>query len=139
MLRYALAMWLFMLSVAWADEPLLVVVGHLGVSPQALSTAQLQAIFSMRTRTWPNGAPVRVLVLPDNNKLHHAFVAKWLNLLPFQLRRAWDRLVFSGIGRAPETVQTEQEMLTRVAATPGSIGYLSQGLVDASIYVVQTP
>ena len=39
---------------------------------------------------------------------------------------AWDRLVFSGTGQAPDTVTSTEEMLARVASTPGAIGYLSQ-------------
>jgi hypothetical protein len=46
-----------------------------------------------------------------------------LGVYPFQLRSAWDRLVFSGTGVSPTTVETEEEMRARIESTPGSIGY----------------
>ena len=46
---------------------------------------------TMRINQWPNGVPVRVFVLPDNERLHQRVVKGILGLYPYQLRRAWDR------------------------------------------------
>jgi hypothetical protein len=42
----------------------------------------------------------------------------------YVLRRAWDRMVFTGTGFAPTVVQSEREMIERVRSTPGAIGYV---------------
>jgi hypothetical protein len=60
-----------------------------------------------------------------------------LQLFPYQLRRAWDRQLFSGTGQAPTVVADEQEMLRRVAATPGAIGYASAVPDDASVRALE--
>lgn len=120
----------------WADEAALQIVVAPTVGAQHLTPAELQAVFSLRTRTWPSGTPVRVFVLPDEHPLHELFCARYLQLVPFQLRHAWDRLVYSGIGRAPEVVPNVEAMRSRVAATPGSIGYLPKGAIDASVRVL---
>ncbi len=92
----------------------------------------------MRLRTWENGLPVSVFVLPDDAPLHSIFAKQKLNIFPYQLRSTWDRLVYSGTGQAPFIVHTELEMRTRIASTPGAIGYLSESMINDSIQVVHT-
>ena len=113
------------------------IVAHPGVSEKTLSKSSLRAIFGMRLHTWPDGSPVRVFVLPDEAPLHIAFSKEKLNVFPYQLRAAWDRLVFSGTGQAPETVNSPEEMLARVSNTPGAIGYLTRSRMDGSVNVLQ--
>ncbi len=83
-----------------------------------------RAIFTMRQRFWPNGEQIKVFTLIDNHPLHRVFTKENLQMFPHQLRRVWDRMVYSGTGQAPVTVKTEQEMLNKIANTPNAIGYL---------------
>lgn len=89
-----------------------------------------RALFGMRAPQWPGDGGVTVYVLPDQHALHAAFVKGVLDIFPQQLRNAWDRQVFSGTGQAPIEVSTEEEMLTRIAETPGAVGYLSKDKLD---------
>jgi ABC-type phosphate transport system substrate-binding protein len=111
-------------------------VAHPSVSTEHLSKNLLRSIFSMRLRTWRDGLPIRVFVLPDDAPLHSVFAKQKLNIFPYQLRSVWDRLIFSGTGQAPITVRSEEEMRTRVANTPGAIGYLSGTKIDDSVQIV---
>jgi hypothetical protein len=88
-----------------------------------LTTEMVREIFFMRLSSWPDGSPIHVFVLPDNHPLHIRFAKEILGVYPFQLRSAWDRLVFSGTGVSPTTVESKEEMLERIKSTPGSIGY----------------
>lgn len=98
------------------------------VSPKLVSVpldrGLLRAIFTMRLRQWPDGSPVRVFVLPDDDPLSDRFYREQLGMYSYVLRGAWDRMVFTGTGFAPTVVRSEQEMRERVRATPGAIGYL---------------
>lgn len=98
-------------------------IAHPGLGVDSITTNEARLFMTMRLKTWPSGAPVRVFVLPDDDPLHRRFVTEVLGLFPYQLRAVWDRQVFSGTGQAPTTVASEGEMIRRVAATPGSIGY----------------
>lgn len=69
-------------------------------------------------------------MLADDVLLHKQFTKENLNMFPHQLRRVWDRKVFSGTGQAPYVVETEVEMVSKILNTPNAIGYLS----DASTY-----
>lgn len=136
------ALFLFLVSVllceAVAQE---IVVNPSLANEQGIKLNALRAIFSMRLRTWPDGTPVRVFVLDDNKDLHVKFAKKRLDIYPHQLRYSWDRLVYSGTGQAPTKVRSEKEMLDKVAATPGAIGYLPESLINDKVHVlnIKTP
>ncbi len=91
----------------------------------AIDRNRARLIFSMRVNQWGDKQPVTVFVLPDDASLHQVFAKSALGLYPYQLRRTWDRLVFSGTGQAPVQVASEQEMIERVRQTAGAIGYIS--------------
>lgn len=123
---------IFFLSTPSLAQNIAVVVNP-SVSVQKLSLNALRALFGMRLRVWDDGAPVTVFVLDDKNPTHRLFAKSKLNILPHQLRKSWDRLVFSGTGQAPIHVSSLEEMRVKVSSTPGAIGYLRSDLIDDSI------
>jgi ABC-type phosphate transport system substrate-binding protein len=123
-------------GIAWATEPY-EVIANPSVTEKTLSKSSLRAIFGMRLHAWPDGTAIRVFVMPDDTPLHAAFSKEKLNVFPYQLRSAWDRLVFSGTGQAPDIVSSPEEMLARVASTPGAIGYLTKSKTDGRVNVLQ--
>jgi len=100
------------------------VVVHSSVLQENISRNTLRAIFGMRHRKWPDGVPIKVFVLRDDTSLHISFSKSILHVFPYQLRRAWDRQVYSGTGQAPNEVGSIEQMRKKVAVTPGAIGYL---------------
>jgi len=126
----------FFASMAPAENLPVVVVNATISPPPLLSRNALGAIFGMRLRKWNDGSPIRVFVLPDDNPIHISFSKYVLKVFPYQLRSAWDRLVFSGTGEEPIKVKSEQQMLTIVGSTPGAIGYLSRSLIDETVKAI---
>ncbi|MCP4407501.1 MAG: hypothetical protein GY807_07025 [Gammaproteobacteria bacterium] len=112
------------------------VIVNPNLSSEGIRLNALRAIFSMRLRSWPDGTPVHVFVMEDEARVHVSFTKKKLDVFPHQLRYFWDRLVYSGTGQAPTTVDSEKEMLKMVAATPGAIGYLTEGMIDDTVHVL---
>lgn len=129
-----ICLWLALLAPAptFSQE----LIANPDVPRATLDEQTLRAIFGMRLRRWPNGTPIRVFVLPDDNPVHADFAKKRLNTYPHQLRRAWDRLVYSGTGQAPVEVPTPEKMRESVEHTPGAIGYLPQEEVGGGIHVL---
>ncbi len=95
------------------------------VTVNRLSLSKVRAIFTMRQRFWSSGEQIKVYTLSDQSSLHKSFTKNKLNMFSHQLRRVWDRMVFSGTGQAPVELDSAQEMLERIANTPYSIGYVS--------------
>ncbi|MGY2463122.1 hypothetical protein [Vreelandella sulfidaeris] len=128
----------FLLATAQviAREPPVLLVANPNVTTHWLNQDTTRAIFAMRQRTWPDGQAVRVFVLDSSDPVHARFTKKQLSVYPHQLQLAWDRMVFSGTGQAPNRVSTQTEMRDRIASTPGALGYLEREYVDDSIQVI---
>ena len=126
-LRYLAVALLLMASSAASSQNNTFAVDVI-VSPSlaeiTLDRSLLRAVFTMRVREWPDGTPVRVFVLPDDNPLSDRFYRERLGMYSYVLRRAWDRMVFTGTGLAPTVVRSESEMIELVRSTPGAIGFV---------------
>lgn len=101
------------------------VIVNSGVTIDSIGRQYLLSVFSMRVRSWPDGQPVRVFVLPEHHDIHRDFVKRELKVFPYQLKTMWDRLVFSGAGQSPVVVESQEEMIERVSVTAGAIGYVA--------------
>ncbi len=110
---------------------------HYETTQWTISRDSLRAIFSMRLQNLEPRIPLTVFVLHSGHPVHDEFSKNVLGVFPYQLQRSWDRGVFSGTGRAPIVVRSEEEMLQRVAQTPGAIGYVSSVNEYAGIRVVE--
>lgn len=104
-----------------------------GIAQRTLSHSTIRSIFSMRMTEWPDGSPIIVFVLRDRSPLHVTFSKEILGVFPHQLRKAWNRKIYSGTGQAPTRVKNEQEMHDKIARTPGAIGYLSEEMIDETV------
>lgn len=91
-----------------------------------LTREDLREIFFGRRTRWPDGSQLRVYVLPDQHPIHIRFAKEILGVYPYQLRSAWDRMIYSGTGAPPVVVESLDQMLTNVKQTPGAIGYIEQ-------------
>ncbi len=132
--RIALCL-LFLFSAPLYAEPVTIV--HAGEGRTQIERKTLRAAFGMTLQVWPDGRSITVFVLSDDNPLHQQFCRKVLGVLPYTLRRNWDRLLFSGAAQAPIALQTSQEMLYRVATTPGAIGYIEKELSNDSVSIIE--
>lgn len=103
----------------------------------AIDRNRARLIFTMRINQWGDQRPVTVFVLPDDASLHQSFAKGALQVYPYQLRRTWDRQVFSGTGQAPLEVANEDEMIERVRQTIGAIGYISDQRAAPGVKVIE--
>jgi hypothetical protein len=90
----------------------------------------------MRQVKWPDNGRIQVFVLADTHPTHIALCKERLNLFPYQLRQSWDRLVYAGMAQAPIEVANEEELVNRVAATSGAIGYVKKVKPNDSIKII---
>ncbi len=103
---------------------------------EGLSRNEARLYLTMRLRQWPDGTKVQIFVLPDDDALHRRFVNAVLGLYPYQLRRVWDRQTFTGTGQAPFNVSSVDEMVRKVAATPGGLGYVETPSPNPGVRIV---
>lgn len=109
-------------SIAKAAE----IVVNKSVPNASYSSADIRAVFTMQKRFWSNNRQIKVYTLSDGNPLHKDFVKNKLGMFPHQIRRIWDRITYSGTGTEPIELDSEQEMIDKIANTPNSIGYVTK-------------
>ncbi len=108
-----------------------------GTGIERLTRNEARLYLTMRLKQWPNGTAVKLFVLPDDDALHQRFVNAVLGLYPYQLRRVWDRQIFTGTGQAPINVSSVGEMIQRVSSTPGALGYVESAISNPGVQAVQ--
>lgn len=112
------------------------VIVNRAVPERDLSRNVARLVFTMRLLRWQDQSRIRVFVLPDTHPLHREFTKRTLDLYPRQLRRVWDRNLYSGAGPVPVEISSVEEMERVVAETPGAIGYLPDGLARETVRVI---
>ncbi|GGC89308.1 hypothetical protein GCM10011382_19460 [Vreelandella lutescens] len=130
---------LFNTASAQTSEELpktIILIAHPSVGTPMIHRDTARAMFAMRQRTWPNGQAAQIFVLPNRDTVHGRFTKEQLGVYPHQLQLAWDRMVFSGMGQAPNRVRSQEEMREQVARTPGALGYLEREYLDESVHVI---
>jgi len=102
------------------------VIAHSGVADATLSQGDLQKIFLGKQGSWSNGAGIEVAVI-SGGPAADEFLKTFVKKSPSQFKTFWKKAVFSGTGTAPGEFASDAEMVAWVAATPGAIGFVSDG------------
>lgn len=133
--------WFLLTALTWqsmadaGDD--IVVIAHPSMAGQTVDKSSVRSIFGMRSRNWPSGAKITVFVLDDDHPTHVRFTKDILRTFPHNLRRIWDRRVFSGVGQAPTDLETEDDMVNEIATSTGAIGYVHRSKVDDRVVILE--
>lgn len=90
-----------------------------------LTNQQIYRLFSLRQKLLPSNVPVRLVIQPLSNPITQDFTQQVFDLYPYQLKRLWDRQVFSGKANLPKVIKDETELINFIIQTPHSLGYIS--------------
>ena len=83
-------------------------------------------------RVWNTGEPVVLMDLKEKGAIKDAFYA-FLGRSSSRMKSVWMKNLLSGEGAPPESCESEDQLLTRVASTPGAVGYISQSKVTGDV------
>jgi ABC-type phosphate transport system substrate-binding protein len=111
------------------------VVANKSVPVASVQTSQLTDIYSLRTKAWSNGTAVVPLTLKSEN----ATVEKVFSAMGKSfgdMKKLWMKLQLTGEGQAPEGFNSEDELLEKVASTPGAIGFVSADKASDKVKVL---
>jgi ABC-type phosphate transport system substrate-binding protein len=106
-----------------ADSAYRVIV-HPGVKGSQIPRATLSSIFLKQAPRWGDGSPVLPVDQSMRSPIRRSFAADVLQRPLMELQIFWNRRMATGIA-PPPVKQTDEEIVAFVAATPGSIGYVS--------------
>jgi len=128
---------LLALAGATGAQAQVAVVAHKTVPVDTIDTRTLLDIYSLEETNWDDGSRIALFDLKGKNDLKQAFYAS-LGRRPDEMKRVWLRIILSGEGRSPTLLTSTDEVLDKVAATPGAIGYVPLALVTDEVKVIAT-
>ena len=112
------------------------VIGNPDLGMNSITAAQAADIFLGKMTKLPDGTQIKVIEHKDGDAVKEEFYDKVVGKSPSQLKAYWAKLVFTGEGVPPKEYAGDKSVLERVSATPGAIGYVSDGSVNKSVKVL---
>lgn len=110
----------------------LAVIAHPEVAQDTISKGQLLDYFTGDIQRWPDGKPVLVMDLGEKGETRNGFY-RFLGKRPSRMKSIWLRKMLSGESEPPESLATEEEVLARVAQTPGALGFVRHSQVSDAV------
>jgi len=126
--KHTILLVVFLVSFTLSAEAQIVVIANKSVSEKELSQEEILDIYTLNRSRWDSGQRIRVFDFKSPRKLRKSFY-KYLDLSKDELQIIWLRKQFTGKGMPPEVLGSEQDIVAKIARTPGAIGYVSRNLV----------
>lgn len=96
-----------------------------GKNLDTLNNHEIHRIFTLRQRLLPNNKQVKLITLPLSHPITKLFTQKVFGLYPYQLKRHWDRQIYSGKAPSPHIAKNESEVIEFIIKNPNAISYIS--------------
>lgn len=104
------------------------IIVNKSVPIHTIDSRTLFDLYSGDIKRWSNGQPVVLLDLDSKGDVKATFY-DYLGKSSSRMKSIWMKNMLAGEGSPPESIPTEAEIVKRVAATPGAIGYVGQPAV----------
>jgi ABC-type phosphate transport system substrate-binding protein len=112
------------------------VIAHKAVPADTLTRAQLVDLYTGDVKSWSDKTPVVVLDLRTQSEIRDAFY-QLLGLTSSRMKSIRLKKLLLGEGEPPEALKSEEEVVKKVASTPGAIGYVSQSKVSGEVITLR--
>lgn len=126
---------LFCLGISPAFADVVVVVSEQNPLT-TLDRAELADIYLGRLSRFPNGEPVVPVDLDEGSAARDEFYSEYLGQSPNQVKSHWSKLIFTGRGHPPRSVESGPAVAELVAGNPKAIGYVDRGHVNDSLRIL---
>jgi len=128
---------LFVILAVGAAQAQVAVIAHKGVTISSSNAAAVTDIYSLSTKEWKDGTTIVVFDIKAEGPTRTKFY-NYIGKSPSELKKTWMRVQLSGEGKAPTGVGSDEEMIQKVASTPGAIGYVTASKVSGDVKVLAT-
>lgn len=109
-------------------------VGNKGLSGQTLDADAAKAVLLGKKGTL--GSDRVVIVIIKSSDKQEAFLKDHVGMTTDQFNTYWRRLYMTGAGSAPKNVDTEDDAIKVVAATPGAVAIIDSAKSDGLAVLV---
>ena len=120
--------------ILWASgaSAQVAVIVHKSVPADSIKKYELLDLYTGDIRVWDDDRPVVVFDLKPRGDIRKTFY-KYLGKSSSRMKSIWMKNMLSGEGDPPESVKSEEEILEKVASTPGAIGFVNHVLVNSDV------
>ncbi|TMO64458.1 substrate-binding domain-containing protein [Pseudoalteromonas aurantia] len=101
-----------------------------------LTKNEIKRIYLGKMKNFANGQVILPIDLSEGDKTRNAFNKQLLGKSSSQIKAYWSKLIFTGKGTPPKNVRSESEVISAVAANPGTIGYVEASQVTDQVRVI---
>jgi len=129
---YIIAILIFTSINAYAQ---VVVIANKSVSENSITASKLNDIYLLKTKAWSNGKAIVPLVIKTDNTTTQKFFGS-LGKSLMEMNKVWMKLQLTGEGQSPEGFSSEDELIEKVASTPGAIGFVSIDKANDKVKII---
>jgi ABC-type phosphate transport system substrate-binding protein len=113
----------------------IVVIANKSVPMDTIKKTLLLDFYACDIKKWSDGQPVIVLDLKLQDGIRTTFY-NYLGKSSSRMKSIWLKKLLSGEGDPPQTMNSEEELLKKVAATAGAIGFISKAKVHKDVKIL---
>lgn len=111
------------------------VIAHKDVPSDTIKKSELLDFYTGDIKTWSNATPVIVFDLKPKGKIKDLFY-NFLGKSSSRMKSVWLKKMLSGEGDPPQALQSQEDLLEKVASTPGAVSYIEQTKVSNQVKVL---
>lgn len=111
------------------------VIANKSVPTDTLSQRELLDIYTGEIRSWKDGQRIVPHDMTEEGKVREDFY-RYLGRKSSRVKSIWVKNLLMGEGSPPEAVKSEAEVVSKVASTPGAIGFVREEMADDSVKVL---
>ena len=109
-------------QASFAESKVLIILASDNINNISVET--VSNLYSFRQKLMPNHQKAKLTSLPSDSTATIYFTQKIFNYYPYQLKRIWERAIFSGKARRPKEFNNADELLNYIKSNNNAIGYL---------------
>jgi ABC-type phosphate transport system substrate-binding protein len=113
------------------------VITHKATSIAALDNDKILDIYTLNTKNWGDGGKITLMEIKGDSPVKTRFYSA-LGTSFNEMQKLWLKKQFSGKGLPPTAISSEQEIVEKVANTPGAIAYVNVESVSKNVKVIAT-
>jgi ABC-type phosphate transport system substrate-binding protein len=111
------------------------VIAHKSVPIDNIEKSDLLDCYTGDKSLWSDDKTVIIFDLKQKGEVRDAFY-NFLEISPTRIKTIWMKRLLSGDADPPEFLESEDEMLKKVASTPGAIGFVSQSAINEDVKIL---
>ena len=134
---YKLLIAAFFFFIAANMSAQVAVIANKSVAESKIDVSKATNIYLLKDKKWSDGKAVIPFTLKSDNNASSKFFDA-IGKSSMEMKKIWMKLQLTGEGQAPEGLSSEEEVLNKVASTPGAIGFVSAAKVNDNVKVILT-